>query len=153
MKRMLEPSIKLIGEVVRRASHKWGLPSALLGCSFRLYACSYRHWPLHLWHSEWVTQSEGAVQSKSVTSCAGMTAHFVLLAQTKVGFLSGGGSRFMKELPEKEVLAQLEEAYARATVVTRAQKLCIVMGPLTCEGCLVPLRCLLCQFVFTVPNY
>ena len=38
-------------------------------------------------NSEWVTQSEGAVQSKSVTSCAGMTAHFVLLAQTKVGFL------------------------------------------------------------------
>ena len=79
-------------------------------------------------NSEWVTQSEGAVQSKSVTSCAGMTAHFVLLAQTKVGFLSGGRSRRMKELPEKEVLAQLEEAYARATVaLTRAQKLCIIM--------------------------
>ena len=64
-------------------------------------------------------------------SCAGMTAHFVLLAQTKVGFLSGGRSRRMKELPEKEVLAQLEEACARATVaLTRAQKLCIIMGPL-----------------------
>ena len=75
-------------------------------------------------NSEWATQSEGAVQSKSVTSCAGMTAHFVLLAQTKVGFLSGGRSRRMKELPQKEVLAQLEEAYARATVaLTRAQKL------------------------------
>ena len=50
-----------------------------------------------------------------------MTAHFVLLAQTKVGFLSGGRSRRMKELPEKEVLAQLEEVYARATVaLTRA---------------------------------
>ena len=33
-------------------------------------------------NSEWVTQSDGAVQSKSVTSCAGMTAHCVLLAQT-----------------------------------------------------------------------
>ena len=72
-------------------------------------------------NSEWVTQSEGAVQSKSVTSCAGMTAHFVLLAQTKVGFLSGGRSRRMKELPEKEVLAQLEEAYARATVFHQDQ--------------------------------
>ena len=72
-------------------------------------------------NSEWATQSEGAVQSKSVTSCAGMTAHFVLLAQTKVGFLSGGRSKRMKELPQKEVLAQLEEAYARATVaLTRA---------------------------------
>ena len=29
--------------------------------------------------------------------------HFVLLAQTKVGFLSGGGSRHMKEISEKEV--------------------------------------------------
>ena len=88
-------------------------------------------------NSEWVTQSEGAVQSKSVTSCAGMTAHFVLLAQTKVGFLSGGRSRRMKELPEKEVLAQLEEAYARATVtLTRAQKLCVIMGPLDIRGLL-----------------
>ena len=67
-------------------------------------------------NSEWVTQSEGAVQSKSVTSCAGMTARFVLLAQTKVGFLSGGRSKRMKELPQKEVLAQLEEAYARASI-------------------------------------
>ena len=44
-------------------------------------------------NSEWVTQSEGAVQSKSVTFCADMTAYFVLLAQTNVGFLSGGRSR------------------------------------------------------------
>ena len=88
-------------------------------------------------NSEWATQSEGAVQSKSVTSCAGMTAHFVLLAQTKVGFLSGGRSKRMKELPPKEVLAQLEEAYARATVaLTRAQKLCIIMGPLDMRGLL-----------------
>ena len=56
-------------------------------------------------NSEWVTQSEGA---ESVAFCAGMTAHFVLLAQTKVGFLSGGRSKCMKELPEKEVLAQLD---------------------------------------------
>ena len=43
----------------------------------------------------------------------------------------------MKELPEKEVLAQLEETYARATVaLTRAQKLCIIMGPLDMRGLL-----------------
>ena len=44
----------------------------------------------------------------------------------------------MKELPEKEVLAQLEEAYARATVtLTRAQKLCIIIvGPLDMRGLL-----------------
>ena len=43
----------------------------------------------------------------------------------------------MKELSENEVLAQLEEAYARATVaLTRAQKLCIIMGPLDMRGLL-----------------
>ena len=45
--------------------------------------------------------------------------------------------RRVKELPEKEVLAQLEEAYARATVaLTRAQKLCIIMGSLDMRGLL-----------------
>ena len=29
---------------VRRTSQQWGLPPALLGCSFGLYACSHRHW-------------------------------------------------------------------------------------------------------------
>ena len=33
------------------------------------------------------TKKEGAVLSRSVTSCAGMTAYLVLLAQTRVGFL------------------------------------------------------------------
>ena len=41
----------------------------------------------------------------------------------------------MKLLSENEVLAQLEEAYARATVaLTRAAKLCIIMGPLDMRG-------------------
>ena len=43
----------------------------------------------------------------------------------------------MKELSEKEVLAQLQEAYARATVaLTRAQKLCIIMGLVDMQGLL-----------------
>ena len=42
----------------------------------------------------------------------------------------------MKELPEKEVLVQ-QEAYARATVaLTRAQKLCIIIGPSDMRGLL-----------------
>ena len=77
------------------------------------------------------------MQSKSVTSCAGMTAHLVLLAQTRVGFLSGGRSKHMRDLPPAEFLAQLEEAHARATVaLTRAQKLCIIMGALDMRGLL-----------------
>ena len=77
------------------------------------------------------------MQSKSVTYCAGMTAHLVLLAQTRVGFLGGGRSKCMRDLPHTEFLAQLEEAYARATVaLTRAQKLRIIMGPLDMRGLL-----------------
>ncbi len=41
----------------------------------------------------------------------------------------------MRQLPDTEITAQLEEAYARATVaLTRAQKLCIIMGPLDMRG-------------------
>ena len=59
------------------------------------------------------------------------------LKTRKQYLLSGGRSRRMKELPEKEVLAQLEEAYALATVaLTRAQKLYIIMGPLDMRGLL-----------------
>ena len=39
--------------------------------------------------SAWVTQSKRQVISRSVTSCAGMTA-FMVGSQTKVGFLTGG---------------------------------------------------------------
>ena len=35
--------------------------------------------------TEWVAGSDGAVLSRSVTSCAGMTAYLVLLAQTEEG--------------------------------------------------------------------
>ena len=88
-------------------------------------------------NSEWVTQSSGQVQSKSVTPCAGMTAHSVLLAQTRVGFLSGGRGKRMRELSTTECAAQLEEAFARATVaLTRAQRLCLIMGPLDMKGLL-----------------
>ena len=73
-------------------------------------------------NSEWVTQSSGQVQSKSVTSCAGMTAHLVLLAQTRVGFLSGGRGKRMRDLLSTEFAAQLEEAYARATAILVASQ-------------------------------
>ena len=39
-------------------------------------------------NTEWVSGLGGAIISRSVTSCAGMTAFLVLLAQTRVGFLS-----------------------------------------------------------------
>ena len=86
-------------------------------------------------NTEWVSGSGGAVISRSVTSCAGMTAYLVLLAQTRVGFLSGGRGKSFHQLPPQEQAAQREEAYARATVaLTRAQQICFLMGPLDMRG-------------------
>ena len=85
--------------------------------------------------TEWVSGSGGAIISRSVTSCAGMTAYLVLLAQTRVGFLSGGRGKSFHQLTRQEQAAQKEEAYARATVaLTRAQQICIIMGPLDMRG-------------------
>ena len=64
-----------------------------------------------------------------------MTAYLVLLAQTRVGFLSGGRGKSFRKLPAQEQAAQKEEAYARATVaLTRAQQICFIMGPLDMCG-------------------
>ena len=85
--------------------------------------------------TEWVSGSGGATISRSVTSCAGMTAYLVLLAQTRVGFLSGGRGKSFHQLTRQEQAAQKEEAYARATVaLTRAQQICIIIGPLDMRG-------------------
>ena len=85
--------------------------------------------------TQWVASSKGAVLSRSVTSCAGMTAYLVLMAQTKVGFLSGGRGKEFRKLPLLEQELQREEAYARATVaLTRAQQVCLIMGPLDMRG-------------------
>ena len=86
-------------------------------------------------NTEWVSGSGGAIISRSVTSCAGMTACFVLLAQTRVGFLSGGRGKSFHQLPAQEQASQKEEAYARATVaLTRAQQICFIMSPLDMQG-------------------
>ena len=82
-------------------------------------------------NTEWVSGSGGAIISRSVTSCAGMTAYLVLLAQTRVGFLSGGRGKSFHQLPPQEQAAQREEAYARATVaLTPAQPIigCLKYG-------------------------
>ena len=74
-------------------------------------------------------------RNKMVTSCAGMTAYLVLLAQTRVGFLSGGRGKSFNQLTPQEQAAQKEEAFARATVaLTRAQQICFIMGPLDMRG-------------------
>ena len=87
--------------------------------------------------SAWVTQSnqKQKVISRSVTSCAGMTAYMVIVAQTRVGCLSGGRRAKFRNLPTAERLTQMEEAYARATVaLTRARRICIIFVPLDMKG-------------------
>ena len=85
--------------------------------------------------SAWVTQSGRQVISRSVTSCAGMTAYMVVVAQTKVGFLTGGRGEKFRSLPEEERRTQEKEAYARATVaLTRARKICVIFCPLDMKG-------------------
>ena len=80
--------------------------------------------------SNWVSESQDSIVSRGVTTCAGMTAHTVILAQTRVGFLTGGRKKSFLALPEDEQMVQLEEAYARATVaITRARALCLIVGP------------------------
>ena len=84
--------------------------------------------------SVWVANSEGRVIS-AVTSCAGMTAQHVLLAQTKIGFLTGGRGYSFQELSPEDKQSQREEAFARATVaLTRAQRFCFIMCPLDMKG-------------------
>ena len=52
--------------------------------------------------STWVSSSHDSIVSRGVTTCAGMTAHTVLLAQTKVGFLTGGRKKSFLVLSEDE---------------------------------------------------
>ena len=64
-----------------------------------------------------------------------MTAFLVVVAQTRIGFLSGGrGAGFLRLRPEDQI-SQTEDAYARATVaLTRAQAQTILFGPLDMKG-------------------
>ena len=87
--------------------------------------------------SNWISSSNDSIVSRGVTTCAGMTAHTVLLAQTKVWFLTEGRKKSFRLLSEDEQMVQREEAYARATVaITRARSLCLIMGPLDMKGLL-----------------
>ena len=66
---------------------------------------------------------------------AGMTAFMVVVAQTKIGFLTGGRGQRFRGLPEEERHTQEEEVYARATVaLNRARKMCVIFCPLDMKG-------------------
>ena len=84
--------------------------------------------------SGWIQDTEGEVLSRSVTSCAGMTAKVTIIAQTRIGFLSGLRRFPGGEGAEDAYDVQIEEAAARATVVTRAKELCVILGPLDMLG-------------------
>ena len=85
--------------------------------------------------SVWVANSKDRVISRRVTSCAGMTAQHVLLAQTKIGFLTEGRGYSFQKLSPDDKQSQREEAFARTTVtLTRAQRFCFIMCPLDMKG-------------------
>ena len=81
----------------------------------------------HFKASSWVSEAQGAVVSRGVTT--------VIVAQTKLGFLTGGRRASFHDLPQEEQDIHLEEAYGRATVaLTRARFVCVIMGPLDMKG-------------------
>ena len=60
-----------------------------------------------------------------------MTAKVTIIAQTRIGFLSGVRRISPGEGAEEAFHLQLEEAAARATVaLTRAREVCVILGPL-----------------------
>ena len=68
------------------------------------------------------------------TSCAGMTAFLVLLAQTRGGFPQWGAREKLPSTPSTRTSFP-KRRDARATVaLTRAQQICFIMGPLDMRG-------------------
>ena len=64
-----------------------------------------------------------------------MTAKVTIIAQTRIGFLSGLRQIPKGEGAEEAFHLQLEEAAARATVaLTRAGEVCVILGPLDMLG-------------------
>ena len=129
-----------IGQMISWISDQVNLEAGENGCLAVLHNRNDMSGALN--SSVWVANSEGRVISRGVTSCAGMTAQHVLLAQTKIGFLTGGRGYSFQELSPEDKQSQREEAFARATVaLTRAQRFCPldmkgIIGAATVVGCL-----------------
>ena len=122
-----------IGQMISWISEQVELEAGEKGCLAVLHNRNDMSGALN--SSVWVANSEGRVISRGVTSCAGLTAQHVLLAQTKIGFLTGGRGYSFQELSPEDKQSQLEEAFARATVaLTRAQRFCFIMCPLDMKG-------------------
>ena len=122
-----------IGQMISWISDQVNLEAGENGCLAVLHNRNDMSGALN--SSVWVANSEGRVISRGVTSCAGMTAQHVLLAQTKIGFLTGGRGYSFQELSPEDKQSQREEAFARATVaLTRAQRFCFIMCPLDMKG-------------------
>ena len=122
-----------IGQMISWISEQVELEAGENGCLAVLHNRNDMSGALN--SSVWVANSEGRVICRGVTSCAGMTAQHVLLAQTKIGFLTGGRGYSFQELSPEDKQSQREEAFARATVaLTRAQRFCFIMCPLDMKG-------------------
>ena len=56
--------------------------------------------------SNWISESKDSIVSRGVTTCAGMTAHTIVLAQTRVGFVTGDRKKSFLDLPQDEQTVQ-----------------------------------------------
>ena len=122
-----------LGQMVEWISHELHLEAGENGCLAVLHNRNDMASALN--SSDWVVTSEGKVISRGVTSCAGMTAQHVLLAQTKIGFLTGSRIQLPRTYTPADNQSQREEAFARATLaLTRAQRFCFIMCPLDMKG-------------------
>ena len=78
-----------LGQKVEWISQQLELEAGENGCLAVLH--NRNDMSIALNSSDWVVNSKGRVISRGVTSSAGVTAQHVVLAQTKIGFLTGGG--------------------------------------------------------------
>ena len=58
----------------------------------------------------------------------------VVVAQTKVGFLTEGRGQKFRDLPEEERHTQEEEHMLGPVALTRARKMCVIFCPLDMKG-------------------
>ena len=78
----------------------------------------------------------------------------VIVAQTRVWFLTGGRGQKFRNLPEEERRTQEEEVYARATVaLTRAREMCVIFCPLDMKGTVDDSRSASCLPDLVHPTY
>ena len=78
----------------------------------------------------WVSDSQDSIVFRGVTTCAGMTAHTVIFAQTRVDFLTGGRKKSFLALPEdKQTNGSTSGSVCSLQWLSPERALCLINGP------------------------